>query len=341
MNSLEDTPVVSVLMPVFNAGRHLEPAVRSILNQDFSDFELVIIDDASTDGSDRVVESIDDPRIRVIRNEVNLGVVGALNRGLFRCRGRFIARMDADDLAHPQRLAVQVAFMEANPDIALCGSDIHILCEFETDRCTTSWVVPGGTDLLRFRMMFDNPFCHPTVMLRSAVLRNHGIDYRSDCPHAEDFDFWRRIAQVADIANLENKLLTYRIHAAQVSETHAATQSASVERVRHRVRRDLLPWSPPFDDRIAPLLFTAAWDPVEPGWQDVRRKLATISEFGGLRFVLELVCWAVCARFSLFMKRGSANVPLARFLTRVAVCAIIRSTWLIPGRMIRRRAEAV
>lgn len=210
MNPLEDTPVVSVLMPVFNAGRHLEPAVRSILNQEFADFELVIIDDASTDGSDRVVASFDDPRIRVIRNQANLGVVGALNRGLGQCRGRFIARMDADDLAHPQRLAVQVAFMEANPDVALCGSDIHILRESETDRRTISWVVPGGTDLLRFWMMFDNPFCHPTVMLRSAVLRSCGIEYRSDCQDAEEFDLWRRIAQVADIANLDNKLLTYR-----------------------------------------------------------------------------------------------------------------------------------
>jgi glycosyltransferase involved in cell wall biosynthesis len=251
MNAMETIPCVSVLMPVHNAGVHLEPAVRSILAQSFSDFEFIVVDDASTDGSDRVLASFGDPRIRVVRSETNLGVVGALNLGLDCCRGRYVARMDADDLSHPDRLSAQVAFMEDRPDVALCGTDIDILCELKTDRRTTSWVVPGGSELLRFRMLFDNPFCHPTVMMRTALLRRHAFRYDAQAPHAEEFDLWRRISEVAGIANLDRRLLTYRIHDSQVSQIHAVRQAAAVSEVKRRARQNMQPLQPPFDDRMA------------------------------------------------------------------------------------------
>jgi glycosyltransferase involved in cell wall biosynthesis len=327
-------------MPMHNAGVHLEPAVRSILDQSFSDFEFIVVDDASTDGSDRVLASFGDPRIRVVRSETNLGVVGALNLGLGFCRGRYVARMDADDLSHPDRLATQVAFMEANPGIALCGTDIEILCELETDRRTTSWVVTGGSELLRFRMLFDNPFCHPTVMMRAALLRRHAFRYEAHALHAEEFDLWRRISEVAGIANLNRCLLTYRIHDLQVSQIHAARQAATVARMKRMARRDLLTAQPPFDDRIAPLVFNAAWCEPEPGWREVRRVLQVIPEFGGMRAVLELCCWSACARTFLLLARHRPNRPYARFLTRITVHAIIRSLEIVLQRILRRDKRA-
>lgn len=340
MKPTEDVPVVSVLMPVFNAGVHLEPAIRSILDQDFADFELVIVDDASTDGSDQVIASFDDPRIRVVSNAENLGVVGAPNRGLDLCRGRYIARMDADDVARPERLAVQVAFMDANPYVALCGSQVGILQESETDRRTTSWVVPGGTDLLRFSMMFANPFCHPTVMLRADVLRRHELRYSADYIYAEEYDLFRRISSVAGVVNLRQQLVDYRIHDDQMSEVHATRQAVSEARVKRDARRALLPWSPPFDERVAPLLFDAAWFREEPGWREVRRMLSAIPGFGGWRALLELACWAIGARVVLLVGPGPANPPFARFLTRLGAGAIVRSIRMIPERMQRRIRRA-
>jgi len=115
-------PQLTVLMPVYNGGPFLRSAIESILNQDFSDFDFLIIDDGSTDGSHEIAASYADPRIRLESNGRNLGLIATLNRGLDLARGTYVARMDADDIAFPDRLSKQLTFMEAHPEIGLCGT---------------------------------------------------------------------------------------------------------------------------------------------------------------------------------------------------------------------------
>ncbi|MBK7430445.1 MAG: glycosyltransferase family 2 protein [Bacteroidetes bacterium] len=120
-------PVVSVIMPVYNTGKYLAAAIASVLGQTFSDFELIILNDGSTDDSETVVKNFTDPRIIYLKNERNLGLIATLNTALSQCKGEFIARMDGDDICHSERLAAQLRFLNAHPEISVCGTFFYSL----------------------------------------------------------------------------------------------------------------------------------------------------------------------------------------------------------------------
>lgn len=216
-------------MPVFNGARYLRQAVDSILRQSFTDLELLLIDDGSSDGSADIINSYSDPRMRLVRNGANLGLIETLNRGLLLARGRYLARMDCDDISHPQRLALQVRFMERHPDVAACGTWIKA---FGSQRFVKRY--PLSDDLIRAHLLFENALAHPSVMLRRELFLSQRLFYHADYARAEDYELWARVPRHFKLANLDRILLYYRQHPQQVSAEFLSLQSEATGAVRKR-----------------------------------------------------------------------------------------------------------
>jgi glycosyltransferase involved in cell wall biosynthesis len=215
-------PKVTVLMPVYNGEKFLREAVRSILDQSFRDFEFLIVDDGSTDHSAEIVGGYHDPRIRLVRNSGNLGIVAALNRGIDQARGEYIARMDCDDISMPDRLEKQVAFMERHPEVGVCGAWARVVDV--RGRVVSIRRSPKGKAAQRLCWR-PTPFIHPTCILRSALLKEHG--YRPGFPHAEDYELWLRLCRITLFANIGECLLIYRVHDDNIGKTRRQEQLAS------------------------------------------------------------------------------------------------------------------
>jgi glycosyltransferase involved in cell wall biosynthesis len=226
---------VSVVMTVYNGESHLVAAIDSILAQTFRDFELIVVDDGSTDGTARILAAVRqaDQRVRILENARNLGLVASLNRGLAEARGALIARMDADDVSRPHRLARQVEFLRRHPEVDVLGSRLRVLGTWRV------WKPPLSHDDIVARLLFESPLYHPTVMLRRHRDDGQGglgerIVYDERRTHAEDYDLWVRLGldHGARFANLPEVLLDYRIHRASVSRQFQAAQAQTVTEIR-------------------------------------------------------------------------------------------------------------
>lgn len=226
MQSSSNDPAVSVLMSVYNGQNFLRQAVDSILGQTFADFEFIIIDDGSTDATPDILAGYTDSRIRRVRNPGNIGLTRSLNIGLEMARGRYVARMDADDESLPTRIEEQVAFLDANPGVAVCGTAALV-----NGRPVSR---PGEDAVIRSLLPFSPCLTHGSVMLRAAVLREHGLRYNEAFARAQDYELWYRLSRIpgAGFANLRTPLLSYRLHTGQVSSTEGEEQSASGDAVR-------------------------------------------------------------------------------------------------------------
>lgn len=227
-------PLISVLMPVYNGMPHLKEAVDSILNQDFRDFELIVINDGSRDDSAAYIQSMTDPRIVLVDHSRNIGLIGTLNEGLKLARGEYIARMDQDDIAHPDRLSVQLRFLTENPEIGMCGSFANVIGE---DRVIRH---PENHEDLRIALLSNNPFIHPSVMMRAGLIRQFGLKYHDEYKSAEDYHFWYTMSTRVKLANIPKTLLSYRIHEGQISSSDAGTQVNTANRVRTDCMADLV-----------------------------------------------------------------------------------------------------
>jgi glycosyltransferase involved in cell wall biosynthesis len=227
-------PAVTVLMPVRNAERFVRAAIASILAQTWSDFELVIVDDGSTDGTAGVIASFADGRIRVISNQSTEGLARALNRGLTAAQAPLVARLDGDDIAHPKRLGTQLAFLRANPAVVLLGAQVRVLDERGRASNPPGWRRALTHDGIRFQSLFDNPFIHSSVVFRRDVIRDDLGGYDPAFASGEDFDLWSRVAARYEVRNLPQKLVDFRVHpastAAQFADDHIARSSAVIER---------------------------------------------------------------------------------------------------------------
>lgn len=228
----EPRPKVTVLMPVYNGETFLLEAVESILAQTFKDFELLVIDDGSVDGSADIVASCPDPRVRLVSNGENLGLIATLNRGIELARGEYIVRMDCDDVSLPERLQRQVEFMASHPEVGVCG--VWYL-EFG-DRVRRTTRCAPDHDSIRCGTLFNPVVGHPTVILRRELLLEHGLRYDAEFRHAEDYRLWAEALRHCRFANIPEVLLHYRLHPGQVTSVHAQQQMESAG----RVRRDLL-----------------------------------------------------------------------------------------------------
>lgn len=213
---------VSVLLPVYNGLPYLSQAVESVLNQTFTDFELIAVDDGSTDGSTEVLEGFAarDRRLKVVQQS-NRGVTAALNRGLREVRAPYVARMDADDIALPDRLAMQLAFMDANPQCGvLGGAAISIGVDGES---AGTWTPPTHPDLIRWRLLFSNCLIHPSVLFRTSTVRALG-GYDESASTAQDYLLWVRLMKVADLCSLATPVIYKRQWDGRVTRTRNAAQ---------------------------------------------------------------------------------------------------------------------
>ena len=225
-----NSPRVSVLMPARNCIFSIESAIASILNQTFVDFEFIIIDDGSTDGTfEKLVDlAKQDPRIRIFQNLGPYGVANALNLGLKHCRGAYVARHDADDLSLPQRLEFQVKYMDSYPEIDIIGSWIEMI-----DVNGGSLGVhrqPLTPAAVRFHMLFGTPFAHPSVLIRFQALEVLPFLYR-EMP-AQDYDLWARMMDAGlRGANLPDVLLRYRVYAFSDSHVRAKEHTKAANHI--------------------------------------------------------------------------------------------------------------
>lgn len=227
-------PTISVLMSVFNGEAFLTEAVESIRDQTFSDFEFLIVDDGSVDGTAGILDfqASRDSRVRLLRQE-NRGLIAALNRGVSEARGRYIARMDADDVAMPDRLAKQVAYLDERPSVGVLGGAVLRI----DSEGREFGVVPSITDSQAILSFLDDnsPIAHPTAMIRRELMDAIGA-YRPAFLHAEDYDLWLRISERAEIANLSDVLLRYRVHSGNISRKYLYEKSTSVLLARASAR---------------------------------------------------------------------------------------------------------
>ncbi|MBK1692149.1 glycosyltransferase family 2 protein [Ectothiorhodospira mobilis] len=204
-------PEITILMSVHNGRPYLSEAIRSILAQTFDDFEFIIVDDGSTDGSGEDLEQWEslDARIRLIRQE-NQGLPVALNRGLRDARGWFVARMDADDISLPERLEMQLNFMRRHPGTGVLGTGIARLDAWG-NLSTETWPLPSSPGLTLWRTLFDSALAHPTVMFRRDVLERFG-GYDESLRRAQDFELWMRLALHTRMQSLPEVLLHRRVN---------------------------------------------------------------------------------------------------------------------------------
>jgi len=231
------SPTVSVLMSVYNGEQFLSEAVESILDQTYRDFEFIVVNDGSTDGTQNILESCHDERI-VRVNQERTGLTKALNRGLSRARGEYIARMDADDISLPERLERQVAFLDRNPTVALVGCNMVVIDE--TGATVSVIDVPVENEEIKWQLLFRNRFGHSAVMFRRECLSRVGT-YDETIPYAQDYDLWLRISQHYSLGNLREYLHQWRLNARSgISVTKVQEQWQYASRISDRCIHALL-----------------------------------------------------------------------------------------------------
>lgn len=223
-------PAVSVVIPAFNPGAYLLPAVQSILSQTFQDFELIVIDDGSTDGSFAALKQIEDKRLRIERNPGNLGLVATRNKGISLSRAPLMAILDSDDIAKPERLEKQVARFNAEPELALLGTWADIIDDQGKEFNHIDISANTHEEICR-KIFTSNQFVQSSVMLRVDAARAVG-GYPSSPDVAEDYALWLRLIENYRVANLPDRLVQYRIHGAQISQRKIKKMREASNQVR-------------------------------------------------------------------------------------------------------------
>lgn len=209
-------PMVTVLMPVYNGEKFLKEAIESILNQTFTDFEFLIINDGSTDNSVKIIQSFNDTRIRLINNDKNLKLIASLNKGISLAKGKYIARMDCDDISMPHRFEKEVDFLEKNLDYGLVGTWFSVIDGTGKEQYNVNH--PSSNDLIKLFLSINCPLAHGSLMGRTELFKSNL--YGSDEYYSiEDYELWTRIAKVTKIHNIPEYLFKYRIYGSSFSDT--------------------------------------------------------------------------------------------------------------------------
>jgi hypothetical protein len=310
-------PRVTVLMAVYNGERFLREAIDSILAQTFRDFEFLILDDGSTDASLDIVRSYADPRIRLLQNDRNLGLTRSLNRGIAAARGELIARQDGDDISEPDRLARQVAYLDAHPEIGLLGAGFR---EMDSDGTVLGdRPLPCDPVGIRWALLFHCPLAHSAVVFRRTVVDEVG-PYDERLRYAADRELWSRIARRFPAANLPEYLLRYRVNPWSMTATYDE-QRFEGPRVSIAAISRLLGWPAPPDQhmerfrRLESLVFGSA-PAIDPAWAgDTVRELLRLHD-------------AFCADLGLpAAERRQRRTALARAVGERLVRAASHRAW--------------
>ena len=238
-SGVSQQPLVTVVMAVHNNVEFIHDAVMSVLEQSWRNLEVLVVLDAPTDGTDRAIAGFEDQRLRVIKNERNVGQTASLKRGLQEAKGDYIARLDGDDIALPGRIEKQVHFLESHPEVGLLGGGCEVIDDSGRYLFSLRW---PETDLqIRWMSLLGTPFGHPTVMLRRDVLERHGFNYDEAYESAQDYDLWTRIMASTNVANLPEALILYRIHGDSVTARKRGTQLRNHDAIALRTVRKQLP----------------------------------------------------------------------------------------------------
>jgi len=220
-------PKVTVLMPVYNGEKYIREAIESILRQTFTDFEFLIVNDGSTDKSIEIIQSYNDSRIKLVNNERNLGLIATLNKGLDLARGKYIARMDCDDISLPERLKKQVEFMNTHPEVGACGTRVKTIGD---KVCIRECRVDH--DLMRCRLIFEPVIAHPSVILRKSLIDKFSLRYDPRFIKAEDYEFWVRCSDNFSLTNINQTLLLYRLNPEQTGRMYTEIQKKTSNEIR-------------------------------------------------------------------------------------------------------------
>ncbi len=269
-NAVMSNIKVTVLMPVYNGERFLREAIESILGQTFKDFEFLIINDGSSDNTVSIIQSYKDPRIRLVNNERNLGLIATLNRGISLAEGEYIARMDCDDISMPKRLQRQMDLMGKKKDVGVCGTWSKLIGDSSGEMC----IVPVDHNSIYCALLFESRMVHPSVMFRKSFLDKCEIKYSPEYVAAEDYELWSRAIRQTHFENIPEPLLQYRIHAMSTNKRIMSEQLSSCMRIR-----------------IAQLeRFGFKMTGAEV---DLHQKISTLSFFADKKFLVECEKWLV------------------------------------------------
>lgn len=228
---------ISVVMPVYNAEMHIKDAIESVLEQSFVDFEFILIDDGSIDRTSSIIQSYNDKRVRLIQNSHNF--IESLNLGIENSLGKYMARMDGDDIMHIDRLKIQYAIMQEYPDVTVCGTWMNSIGTYSQTNGLLS-TLSGLVEQPLLKFTKGNFLFHPTTMIRMDFLKKNALKYEN-CPYAEDFKFWVEIAKSGGRFYIDSRpLLYYRISDSQVSSQKSSEQRATTESIINEVLEYLI-----------------------------------------------------------------------------------------------------
>tara|TARA_R110000765_G_C18962354_1_gene609546 strand:- start:3936 stop:4847 length:912 start_codon:yes stop_codon:yes gene_type:complete len=215
------SPLVSVVMPIFNAQNYISKALESILHQTYQNLEIIVINDGSTDSSREILESFNDPRIKLISRE-NRGLIATLNEGIALSSGMYIARMDADDICYPARIERQVEYLESHKDIGVLFTGLEYI-DAKGSVIKTN-VTSKFREVFPVQLLFGCPVCHPTAIFNLRLLAKEDIKYDSDFKNTEDFELWTRLISRTKVGILAGELFQYRIHTQSITSTNNLNQ---------------------------------------------------------------------------------------------------------------------
>ena len=349
-------PLVSVVLPVFNGGAYLEPALRSLMAQNYQRLEIIAIDDGSIDDSLATLERLasQDPRIRLV-SRANRGLVETLNEGLALARGQLIARMDADDISYPTRILRQVDAFARQPQLALCGTDFHVI---RGKRTYASGLKRWPDADLGVLSRFFTAFRHSTVMFNPRVIAPGQLRYDPAYPHAEDFELFRRICSAHPARILQEPLLGYRVHRWSVSTTAAkAMRRTHLRIVCENLRAlgldaatpELMKASPSPEAAFADMVRLAGMGQALPASRDPSERAANeegcahlffflramaLDEFGygfAARFLDRTGGWSYMRRRETYMLRALRDTPALASLAWRSLVLIDQVRTRVPG----------
>ncbi|QNM86253.1 glycosyltransferase family 2 protein [Polaribacter pectinis] len=218
MDTNLNIPLVSVLMPVYNSEDYVGEAIESVLKQTYDNFEFLIVNDFSTDKSLDIILSYKDSRIKVLNMKQNSGISETLNFGLLKAKGKYIVRMDSDDISLPNRIKKQVEFLEKNKEHVICGSNYSII------NSSNKVVLPEKHSIIKTGFLHSCCVAHPTVVIRKSILEKNKLFYSKDNEPAEDYHLWSLLIHKGKFYNIQENLLAYRVHQNQISQSKKTAQ---------------------------------------------------------------------------------------------------------------------
>lgn len=300
---MNNNPLVTVLLPCYNAELYVEEAVRSMMQQTYTNLEILLIDDCSTDGTNAILSrlALEDNRIRLVRNEPNLKLIKTLNKGLDLANGIYIARMDADDISLPVRIEKQMNFMLSNPEVDLCGTN-YIMIDGEG-------LEIGCSDYplndIRENLLFNCPVAHPSVLFKKETIIRVG-KYNEEMFNAEDYELWLRVVSVGCIKNISDKLLLYRWHGNNISLIGGIGQNIDTIRLALKTHKHQLGFPLDFIDYHAKSIAVGGW------------KTSTAKEINGF------YQWEKALLFS-FKDNAKTIIQFLRRKQEVAVFCVLKN----------------